>query len=88
MPRADLPEAPSATARRFFYDTVGWGSRPAMIAAAEAFGAGQLLPGSDYPFLLGRESYDKTFAHVGEAGLTATEVDRVLYQNAQQLLGL
>jgi aminocarboxymuconate-semialdehyde decarboxylase len=59
-----------------------------MIAAVEAFGAGQLLPGSDYPFLLGWESYDKTFAHVGEAGLADTDVNQVLYQNAQKLLGL
>lgn len=88
MPRDGLAEAPSATARRFFYDTVGWGSRPAMIAAVEAFGAGQLLPGSDYPFLLDWESYDKTFAHVREAGLADNDVTQFLYQNAQKLLGL
>jgi aminocarboxymuconate-semialdehyde decarboxylase len=81
-------EPPSATARRFFYDTVGWGSKPALLAAVEAFGADQLVPGSDYPVLLPWESYAQTFAHVREAGLPAEAVDRILYRNAPRLLGL
>ncbi|MFI5317222.1 MAG: amidohydrolase family protein [Myxococcota bacterium] len=88
MPQDDFAEPPSATARRFFYDTVGWGSKPALLAAVAAFGAGQLVPGSDYPVLLPSESYAQTFAHVREAGLPESDVDRILYRNAPKLLGL
>jgi 6-methylsalicylate decarboxylase len=88
MPQAGLAEAPSDTARRFFYDTVGWGSRAALLAAATAFGDTQLVPGSDWPFLLGWEPYAETFAHVREGGLPAPSVDRILHHNAHRLLGL
>ena len=88
MPQDGLAERPSATARRFFYDTVGWGSAPALRAAVDAFGAGQLVPGSDYPVLLPWEHYAKTFAHVREAGLAEDQVERILYRNAPALLGL
>jgi hypothetical protein len=88
MPQEDFAEAPSATARRFFYDTVGWGSKAALIAAVEAFGSSQLVPGSDYPILLPWESYAQTFQHIREAGLPPAVVDRILHRNAQALLGL
>jgi hypothetical protein len=48
----DLPEPPSATARRFYYDTVGHGSQAALLCAWKAFGATHILPGSDFPVLL------------------------------------
>jgi aminocarboxymuconate-semialdehyde decarboxylase len=88
MVQDDFAEPPSATARRFFYDTVGWGSKPALLAAVAAFGAEQLVPGSDYPVLLPWESYAQTFAHVREAELPESAVDRILYRNAPALLGL
>ena len=88
MVQDDFAEPPSATARRFFYDTVGWGSKPALLAAVEAFGAEQLVPGSDYPVLLPWESYARTFAHVREAGLPESAVERILHRNAPALLGL
>lgn len=88
MVQEEFAEPPSATARRFFYDTVGWGSRPALLAAVAAFGAEQLVPGSDFPVLLPWESYAQTFAHLREAGLPTSDVDRILYRNAPQLLGL
>lgn len=88
MPQDGFAEAPSATARRFFYDTVGWGSKAALIAAVEAFGGSQLVPGSDYPILLPWESYSQTFQHIRDAGLPPDLVDRVLHRNAQALLGL
>ncbi len=88
MLQDDFAEPPSATARRFFYDTVGWGSKPALQAAVAAFGPEQLVPGSDYPVLLPWESYAQSFAHVREAGLPASAVERILQRNAPQLLGL
>ena len=49
LSRPELPEKPSATARRFYYDTVGHGSAAALRCAVDAFGADRILPGSDYP---------------------------------------
>ncbi len=44
MPKEGLAEPPSRTARRFFYDTVGWGSKGALIAAVASYGESQLVP--------------------------------------------
>jgi 6-methylsalicylate decarboxylase len=85
---ADLPERPSATARRFYYDTVGHGSQAALLCAWKAFGANQLVAGSDYPVLLAFETYRQTFHYIREAGLPVEDVDRILNHNAQMLLGL
>jgi len=38
----DLPERPSVTARRLYYDTVGQGSQAALLCAWQAFGADHL----------------------------------------------
>ncbi|HLF78798.1 MAG TPA: amidohydrolase family protein [Dehalococcoidia bacterium] len=86
--RPDLPEKPSATARRIFYDTVGHGSPAALICAWHAFGAGQLVTGSDYPVLMPFESYKRTFEYISECGLPAADVDRILHKNAATLLNL
>ena len=84
----DLPEKPSITARRFYYDTVGHGSQAALACAAEAFGADHLLTGSDYPVLLGFESYRETFDYINQSRLPAGEIQAILHENAANLLGL
>jgi predicted TIM-barrel fold metal-dependent hydrolase len=84
----DLPEPPSATARRFYYDTVGHGSQAALRCAWMAFGAGHLVTGSDYPVLLSFESYKRTFEYIRESDLPAEDIDLILNHNAQRLLGL
>src|SRR5215831_17505019 len=84
----DLPERPSVTARRFFYDTVGHGSQAALLCAWKAFGADHLVAGSDYPVLLAFETYRQTFRYIHECGLPAEDVDKILHHNAQILLGL
>jgi len=56
MQSRELPEPPSVTARRFYYDTVGHGSHAALLCAWKAFGAEHLVPGSDFPVLLAYES--------------------------------
>jgi hypothetical protein len=86
MPKAGLTERPSQTARRMYYDTVGWGSRAALLAATTAYGESQLVTGSDYPILVPFEGYRQTFAHISEAGLPQATVDRILV-NAATLLG-
>ena len=47
----NLAEAPSVTAKKFYYDTVCYGSKAAFICAFEAFGDDHLVTGSDYPVL-------------------------------------
>jgi 6-methylsalicylate decarboxylase len=84
----DLPERPSATARRFWYDTVGHGSHAALRCACEAFGPEHLVTGSDYPVLLAYESYAKTFSYIREAGLADTAVDQILHRSTRNLFGL
>jgi predicted TIM-barrel fold metal-dependent hydrolase len=84
----DLPERPSVTARRFFYDTVGHGSHAALLCAWKAFGADQIVAGSDYPVLMAFETYRQTFHYVAECGLPGADVDKILHHNAQRVLGL
>ena len=59
----NLAEAPSVTARRFYYDTVCYGSKPAFLCALEAFGADHIVTGSDYPVLQDWEVHRETFAY-------------------------
>jgi aminocarboxymuconate-semialdehyde decarboxylase len=85
MPQAGLAEKPSLTARRFYYDTVGWGSRAALLAAVEAFGAEQIVTGSDYPVLLRHESYKQTFDNIRDSGLPEEVIAQIL-GNAEMLM--
>jgi 6-methylsalicylate decarboxylase len=84
----DLPEKPSHTARRFWYDTVSHGSHAALRCACEVFGPEHLVTGSDYPVLLAFESYAKTFSYIGEAGLGHSAVEQILHRTARILFGL
>jgi 6-methylsalicylate decarboxylase len=84
----DLPERPSVTARRFYYDTVGHGSQAALLCAWKAFGADHLVTGSDYPVLLAFETYRQTFHYIRESSLPTADVEQILHHNAQRLLGL
>jgi aminocarboxymuconate-semialdehyde decarboxylase len=85
---ADLPEAPSATARRLWFDTVSHGSAAALRGASEVFGPDRLLAGSDFPVLLSFESYADTFGYVARAGLPAADAQRILFENGPKLLGV
>jgi predicted TIM-barrel fold metal-dependent hydrolase len=84
----ELPEPPSVTARRFYYDTVSHGSHAALLCAWKAFGADQLVAGSDYPVLLAFEAYRQTFHNNSEVGLPAGDVEKILHKNTQRVLGL
>jgi predicted TIM-barrel fold metal-dependent hydrolase len=82
-----LAELPSVTARRFWYDTVCYGSKAAICCACEAFGVEKLVTGSDYPVLQEYESYTETFAFIGRLGLPAGDAEQILHHNAQALFG-
>jgi predicted TIM-barrel fold metal-dependent hydrolase len=88
MRQRELPEPPSVTARRFYYDTVGHGSHAALLCAWKAFGAGHILPGSDYPVLLSFETYRQTFSWINAVDIPADDKDRILNRNVTDLLGL
>lgn len=83
----NLAEAPSVTARRFYYDTVCYGSKPAFLCALEAFGADHIVTGSDYPVLQDWEVYRETFAYIERLGLPRDVTDKILHHNAQKLFG-
>ena len=83
----ELAELPSVTARRFWYDTVCYGSKAAFTCACEAFGAEKLVTGSDYPVLQDYEEYRETFAYIERMGLPQEDTDRILHHNAQALFG-
>ena len=88
MRQRDLPEPPSVTARRFYYDTVAHGSHAALTCAVMAFGADHVMPGSDYPVLLSWESYAETFSWIRNAGLPADDVEQILERTAPAVLRL
>ena len=83
----ELAELPSVTARRFWYDTVCYGSKAAFTCACEAFGVEKLVTGSDYPVLQAYEEYRETFAYIARTGLSQEDADRILHHNAQALFG-
>ncbi len=86
--QGDLPELPSVTARRFFYDTVGHASDPALRCACDVFGASQLLPGSDYPISLQYEDYPSIVSYIRQGCLASEDAERILNRNAEVLFGL
>jgi 6-methylsalicylate decarboxylase len=83
----NLAEAPSATAKKLYYDTVCYGSKAAFTCALEAFGADHLVTGSDYPVLQDYESYKETFAYIERLGLAPADLDKILHRNARRLFG-
>jgi 6-methylsalicylate decarboxylase len=81
----DLPEKPSVTARRLYYDTVGHGSQAALLAAWKAFGADHLVTGSDYPYLMDYEPYARTFSYIDDSDLPPADIDRIKHRTAHSL---
>jgi 6-methylsalicylate decarboxylase len=88
MKAHDLPEPPSATARRFYYDTVGHGSHAALTCAWKAFGADHILPGSDFPVLLSYETYRETFSWIRHVDLPKDDIEQILERTAHAILDL
>jgi predicted TIM-barrel fold metal-dependent hydrolase len=80
-----LPEKPSETARRLYYDTVGHGSQAALHCAWQALGPHHLVTGSDYPYLMDYESYTETFAYITRSDLPADDIDQIMRHSAAKL---
>jgi aminocarboxymuconate-semialdehyde decarboxylase len=82
--RKDLSTPPAEYIRRFFYDTVVFG--PDYLGyLAKLVGPGQLLAGTDGPVDMGQPSIQKFLA---DAGLSASDQQRVAHSNAERLLGI
>lgn len=83
-----LPDSamlPSMQAKYFWYDTVN--ANPwALRCTQEAVGTDRLLMGTDFPFWRD-DAFKLCVDFVGEAGLPAGDVDRILGGNATRLLG-
>jgi predicted TIM-barrel fold metal-dependent hydrolase len=88
MKAHNLPEPPSVTARRFYYDTVGHGSHAAMTCACMAYGTDHVLVGSDFPVLHSFETYDRTVNWIKDVNIPAADLDLILEKNAPRVLGL
>ena len=80
---AKLPRPPSTYMRRMFTDTVSPHSMGVKFAI-EYYGADRVMYGSDYP------CWDPAtaLALIEEIGLPAGDLDKILYHNACQVLGL
>jgi predicted TIM-barrel fold metal-dependent hydrolase len=88
MQSRELPEPPSVTLRRFYYDTVGHGSHAALTCAVMAFGADHIVPGSDWPVLLAWESYTHTFSWIRDVPLPPADIEQILERSAASVLKL
>lgn len=81
-----IQEAPSALARRLWYDTVSHGSLPGLRCACEVMGPSQIVLGTDYPYLQG-DRFQEAIDYVKAAGLPEADADAILDRNAELLLG-
>jgi aminocarboxymuconate-semialdehyde decarboxylase len=82
--KESLTEAPSATARRFYYDELVFDPRT-IAFLVQTFGEDQIVLGTDYPFALG----DATpLATLGKAGLDRAVAAKITAANARRFLAL
>jgi 6-methylsalicylate decarboxylase len=89
MQRRGLPEQPSVTARRFYYDTVAHGSHAALLCAWKAYGADHIVPGSDFPVLVAFETYARTFSWIKDVeGIPDADKQQILERTALTILKL
>lgn len=79
-------EAPSALARRFWYDSVN-SYPPALRSAVEAFGSSHILLGADFPYWRDG-AYVEAVRYVANAGLSVGDSQRILDRNAAELFGV
>jgi len=79
--RKFITRPPSEFAQRLYYDTCAFYA-PALKMAIEAVGAGQLLFGTDDPYI------DADAAHVERLGLDAATQSAILGVNAARVFGL
>ena len=77
---------PLAVLKRMYFDTVNE-TGAALRCTCDAVGAGQVMLGTDFPYLAGPK-FKQCVTYVQESGLPPADVDAILDQNAQRLLTL
>jgi len=77
---------PGEYLKRLWYDSIN-GNVAALRCAREAFGADQLVLGTDFPHLAG-ERFNQCVSYIQESDLPPEEKHAILDRNAQALLGL
>ena len=82
LPDSSMP--PSMQAKYFWYDTVN--ANPSSLRCTiDSVGIDHLVLGTDYPFWRD-DAFKLCVDYIGEAGLPASDVDRILTGNAEKLL--
>ena len=86
VPKANetLKEAPSTTARRFFYDDLVFDPK-AIRFLVEQYGSSQVLLGTDYPYAMGDTD---PLGTLGKTGLDKEVLDAITSGNAKRFLAL
>lgn len=85
--RFEHSEAPSAIARRMWYDLTSNRDVPALRCAAEVYGVDRLVLGTGFPWQTG-ERYRGGVAYVAEAGLSEEASAQILHRNAAGLFSV
>lgn len=83
LPDASIP--PSSQAKYFWFDTVN-ANPSALRCSIETVGIDHLVLGTDYPFWRD-DAFNLCVDYVGNSGLAASDVERILSGNARKLLG-
>jgi 6-methylsalicylate decarboxylase len=83
----DTPEAPSVSARRMWYDTVGHGHVPALRCAIDSFGADRLVLGTDFPYENG-DTFVRAVDYLSDPQVDPAAARAILDHNASALLGI
>jgi 6-methylsalicylate decarboxylase len=81
-----MPTAPSALARRMWFDSVAHGDCLALETACRAYGQDRLVFGSDFPYQLD-EAYTDSVGFLFRSGLGDSAAQAILDANPAGLLG-
>ncbi len=72
--------------KQFWFDTANFHA-PALRCSCETFGAKQLMLGSDFPYFQD-DKYTRAVTYIQQAGLSESDQQAILSQNARQLLNI
>lgn len=80
-----FPSSPREAMRAMFFDAANF-HEPSLALAAETYGVGQILAGSDYPYFR-EELYVRAFDYIRTSRLSVADKGAILSGNAHRLFG-